>query len=182
MQNNEIGEVLITEKEIRKKVKELGKKISRDYEGKDLVLVCVLRGAVIFMSDLIRSISIPLSFDFMAISSYGSDTKSSGVVKITKDLDESIESKHVLIVEDIVDTGLTLQYLTNNLSSRNVASLKICALLDKPAQRKVEVKIDYKGFTIPDKFVVGYGLDYNQKYRYLPYISALKHEWKWLEC
>ncbi|PIU64349.1 MAG: hypoxanthine phosphoribosyltransferase [Armatimonadetes bacterium CG07_land_8_20_14_0_80_40_9] len=176
MQNNEIGEVLITEKEIRKKVKELGKKISRDYEGKDLVLVCVLRGAVIFMSDLIRSISIPLSFDFMAISSYGSDTKSSGVVKITKDLDESIESKHVLIVEDIVDTGLTLQYLTNNLSSRNVASLKICALLDKPAQRKVEVKIDYKGFTIPDKFVVGYGLDYNQKYRYLPYISALKHE------
>ena len=176
MQNNEIGEVLITEKEIRKKVKELGKKISRDYEGKDLVLVCVLRGAVIFMSDLIRSISIPLSFDFMAISSYGSDTKSSGVVKITKDLDESIESKHVLIVEDIVDTGLTLQYLTNNLSSRNVASLKICALLDKPAQRKVEVKIDYKGFTITDKFVVGYGLDYNQKYRYLPYISALKHE------
>lgn len=176
MQNNEIGEVLITEKEIRKKVKELGKKISRDYQEKDLVLVCVLRGAIVFMSDLIRCISIPLSFDFMAISSYGSDTKSSGVVKITKDLDESIESKHVLIVEDIVDTGLTLQYLTNNLSSRNVASLKVCALLDKPAQRRVEVKINYKGFTIPDKFVVGYGLDYNQKYRYLPYISVLEHE------
>ncbi len=173
---HDLEEILIPADTIQKKVAELGKKISQDYAGKELCLVCVLKGAVIFLSDLIRSLVPPVCYDFMAISSYGQDTKSSGVVKILKDLDESIESKHVLVVEDIVDSGLTLHYILNNLRARNVASLKVCALLDKPDHRKVSVKVDYNGFIIPDKFVVGYGLDYNQKYRNVPFIFTLKPE------
>lgn len=167
-------EILITEKEIRAKVKELGKKISKDYQGKELIIIGVLKGAVIFLSDLLRALKVSCELDFIGISSYGDDTKSSGVVRITKDLEESIESKHILIVEDIVDTGLTLQYLIKNLQSRKVASLKVCALLDKPSKHKVDVKIDYLGFTIPDKFIMGYGLDYQEKYRNIPYIFYLK--------
>lgn len=167
-------EILITEKKIKEKVKELGKKISKDYQGKELTVIGVLKGAVIFLSDLLRHITIPCEVDFIGISSYGDDTKSSGVVRITKDLDKSIESRHILVVEDIVDTGLTLQYLISNLQSRKVASLKVCALLDKPSRRKVDVKIDYLGFTIPDKFIMGYGLDYQEKYRNIPYIFYFK--------
>ena len=172
----DIERVLITEEEIQAKVKELGERISRDYEGKELVLVGVLKGAAIFLSDLIRHITIPVTYDFVAISSYGMTTSTSGVVRIVKDLDESVESKHVLIVEDIVDTGLTLKYLIEFLRSRDVASLKVCALLDKPSRRKVEVPIHYVGFTVPDVYLVGYGLDYNQKYRNLPYVGVLKPE------
>lgn len=173
LKNNPNWEIIISEKEIQKKVKELAKKVSSDYRGKDLVLVCVLKGAVVFLSDLLRNLKVPTQIDFIGTSSYGVDTKFSGVVKITKDLDSSVESKHILIVEDIVDTGLTLQYLINNLKSRNVASLRVCALLSKPSARKIEVKIDYLGFTIEDKFVVGYGLDWEEKYRNVPYLFAL---------
>lgn len=173
---NDIEEILLPAQDIQKKVEELGKKISDDYRGKELFLVCVLKGAVVFLSDLIRHLKPTMSYDFMAISSYGQDTKSSGVVKILKDLDESIESKHVLVVEDIVDSGLTLHYILNNLRARNVASLRVCALLDKPDHRKVPVTVDYHGFLIPDKFVVGYGLDYNQNYRNVPFIFTLKPE------
>lgn len=173
LKNNPNWEIIISEKEIQKKVKELAKKISSDYKGKDLVLVCVLKGAVVFLSDLLRNLKVQTHIDFIGTSSYGVDTKFSGVVKITKDLDSSVESKHILIVEDIVDTGLTLQYLINNLKSRNVASLRVCALLSKPSARKIEVKIDYLGFTIEDKFVVGYGLDWEEKYRNVPYLFAL---------
>ncbi len=173
LKNNPNWEIIISEKEIQKKVKELAKKVSSDYKGKDLMLVCVLKGAVVFLSDLLRNLKVQTQIDFIGISSYGVDTKSSGVVKITKDLDSSVESKHILIVEDIVDTGLTLQYLVNNLKSRNVASLRVCALLSKPSARKIEVKIDYLGFTIEDKFLVGYGLDWEEKYRNVPYLFAL---------
>ena len=175
-EKNYIKEIVINEREIQKKIKEMARKISDDYKDKELCLICVLKGAVVFLSDLIRNLKIIPKVDFIACSSYGADTKSSGVVKITKDLDESIESRHILIVEDIVDTGLTLQYLINNLSSRNPASLKVCALLDKVDARKVNIKIDYTGFQIPDKFVVGYGLDYEEKYRNIPYIFVLKEE------
>jgi len=173
LKNNEIDEILITEEEIREKVTELGKKITRDYQGKDLVFIGVLRGAVIFMSDLARAISIPMIFDFMAISSYGAATESSGVVRILKDLDESIAGKDVLIVEDIVDTGLTLDYLFRILKSRKPASLKVCTLLTKSTRRKVKVRVDYLGFDIPNKFVVGYGLDYAGKFRNVPFIFTL---------
>ena len=172
----DIERILITEEEIQAKVKELGERISCDYEGKELVLVGVLKGAAVFLSDLIRHITIPVTYDFVAISSYGMTTSTSGVVRIVKDLDESVESKHVLIVEDIVDTGLTLKYLIEFLRSRDVASLKVCALLDKPSRRKVEVPLHYVGFTVPDVYLVGYGLDYNQKYRNLPYVGVLKPE------
>lgn len=172
----DIQEILIDEKKLQKRIQELGKQITRDYEGKELHLVGVLKGAVVFLTDLMRYISVPVSFDFMATSSYGQDTKSSGVVKILKDLDQSVESRHVLIVEDIIDSGLTLHYIVNNFRSRNVASLKVCSLLDKPDQRKVSVPIDYTGFVIPDKFVVGYGLDYNEKYRNAPFLFVLKPE------
>lgn len=174
--NGSIQKVLITEEELKAKISELGQQISRDYTGKDLLLVGVLKGAVVFMADLIRQISIPVDVDFMAVSSYGSSTESSGVVKIIKDLDENIEGKHVLIVEDIIDSGLTLNYLTGILRSRKPADLKICTLLEKPDRRLVDMKIDYKGFTIPDEFVVGYGLDYAEKYRNLPCICVLKPE------
>ena len=168
-----LGKTLLTAKEIEAKVEELGSAISSDYEGKDLLLINVLKGGVIFLSDLIRKITIPLSLDFMAISSYGT-TNTSGVVKIVKDLEESIGGKHVLVVEDIVDTGLTLGYLIKNINSRNPASLKICSLLDRSVRRIVDMVIDYKGFEIPDVFVLGYGLDYGQRYRNLPYIAVLE--------
>jgi len=169
-----IDSVLISEEDIRVKVKELGKRITHDYEGASPLLVGILKGAGIFMADLVREIRLPVQLDFMSISSYGPDTKSSGAVRIIKDLDESIAGRHVIIVEGIVDTGLTVGYLLRNLGAREPRSLKLCTLLDKPARRIVEVKIDYKGFDIPDHFVVGYGLDYKQSYRNLPFIATLK--------
>ena len=174
----DIERIVLSEAQIERRVRELGEEISRDYAGKELILVGILKGCVVFLSDLIRHISIPLSFDFVAVSSYGADTKSSGVVRILKDLDESVESKHVLVIEDIVDTGLTLRlsYLLENLRSRRAASVKVCSLLDKPARRRVDVRVDYRGFTVEDRFVVGYGLDYQGKYRGLPYIGLLKPE------
>lgn len=172
----DIETILFSAEEIQKRVKTLGKEISQDYAGQDILLINVLRGGVIFLSDLIRHIEIPVSVDFMAISSYGSSTESLGVVKLLKDLEESIENRHVLIVEDIIDTGLTLRYLMKNLKNREPASLAVCTLLDKPARRIVDTEIDYKGFEVPDVFVVGYGLDYNQKYRNLPFIGILRSE------
>lgn len=174
----DVAEVLLSEEQIRERVAEMGAQISRDYAGKELMLVCILKGANIFLADLVRHITIPLSYDFVAVSSYGADTKSSGVVRILKDLDESVESKHILVVEDIVDTGLTLRlsYLLENLRSRRAASVKICTLLDKPTRRRLEVPVDYYGFKIEDQFVIGYGLDYGGMYRNLPYIGVLKPE------
>lgn len=174
---NHIEQVLITEEQIKEKIKELGEKISNDYRNCDnLLLVGVLKGAVVFMADLIRNIDIPLDIDFMAVSSYGSSTESSGVVRILKDLDDPIEGKDLLVVEDIIDSGLTLSYMCDILKSRKPKSLKICALLDKPSRRKIDLKVDYLGFEIPDYFVVGYGLDYAEKYRNLPDICVLKPE------
>ncbi|QEK11935.1 hypoxanthine phosphoribosyltransferase [Crassaminicella thermophila] len=172
----DVAQILFSEQEIEEKVAELGKQITKDYEGKDLILIGVLKGANIFMSDLMRKIDIPVTIDFMAVSSYGLSTESSGVVKILKDLDQSIEDKHVIIIEDIIDTGLTLHYLCENLLSRKPKSLKICTLLDKPERRKVDINIDYKGFDIPDEFIIGYGIDYAEKYRNLPYVATLKRE------
>lgn len=174
--NKDIREILIAEDVLQAKVAELGAKITVDYKDKDLLLVCVLKGAVIFVSDLMRKIDIPLDIDFMAISSYGSNTQSSGVVRILKDLNTAIEGKHVLIVEDIIDSGLTLSYLVDNLKSRGPASVEICTILDKPERRTTDLEIKYTGFQVPDKFVVGYGLDYAEKYRNLPYIAVLKEE------
>ena len=175
---DDVAQVLLTEAQIKARVAELGAQISADYAGKDLMLVCILKGANIFLADLVREITIPLSYDFVAVSSYGADTKSSGVVRILKDLDESVESKHVLVVEDIVDTGLTLRlsYLLENLRSRRAASVKICTLLDKPSRRRMDVPVDYFGFRVEDQFVIGYGLDYAGMYRNLPYIGILKPE------
>ena len=167
-------EVMIGEEELRKRIKELGQKITEDYEGKDLMLVGVLKGAIMFMADLSREIKLPLSMDFMAVSSYGASTKSSGIVRILKDLDVSIEGKNILIVEDIIDSGLTLSYLKKVLEDRNPQSIKICTLLDKPTRRVADVRVDYVGFEIEDRFVVGYGLDYAEKYRNLPFIGILK--------
>lgn len=176
--DEDIERLVLSEDQIKQRVMELGEEISRDYAGKDLMLIGILKGCVVFLADLVRNISVPLSFDFVAVSSYGADTKSSGVVRILKDLDESVESKHVLVVEDIVDTGLTLRlsYLLENLRSRRAASVKVCTLLDKPSRRRVDVPVDYRGFTVEDRFVVGYGLDYQGKYRGLPYIGLLKPE------
>lgn len=172
----QIGKVLIDEEKIAQRVAEMGAEITEDYKGKDLVAICILRGGVIFMADLVKKIKIPIRMDFMAVSSYGLSTKSSGVVRILKDLEEDIEGKDVLIVEDIVDTGLTLHYLIDYLKSRGTKSVKVCCFLDKPSRRKVKVPMDYIGFEIPDKFVVGYGLDYAQRYRNLPYVSELDEE------
>ena len=172
----DIEKVLFSKENLFKKVKELGERISADYDGKKLIVIGVLKGANIFLSDLVREINLPLSIDFMAVSSYGSSTESSGVVRILKDLDLEIENKDVLIIEDIVDTGLTLKYLTENLRSRKVASLEICTLLDKPSRRKCPLDIKYIGFEIPDEFIVGYGIDYAEKYRNLPYVGYLKRE------
>ena len=174
IKQEKIEEILIPENQIQKKIQELGNRISEDYQGKQLICIGVLRGAIIFLADLARCIKVPIIMDFMDISSYGASTESSGVVRIVKDLDENIEKKHVLIVEDIVDTGLTLDYLIRMLKSRNPASLKVCALLNKKERRKIDVPIDYCGFDIPDKFVVGYGLDFNGLYRNIPYILVLK--------
>lgn len=170
----EISRILISEEEIRLKVKELGEIISRDYQNKDLFVIGILKGSVVFLADLIRAISIPLQIDFMAVTSYGTSTKTSGVVRILKDLETDITSKDVLIVEDIVDTGLTLSYLKENLFSRNPSSLKICTFLDKPSRRRVPLLPDYNGYEIPDEFAVGYGLDYNEAFRNLPYIAVVK--------
>lgn len=167
---------LYTEAEIAARVGSLGAQISIDYQGMDLLLVGVLRGVAVFMGDLVRSVTVPMEVDFIAISSYGTSTRSSGVVRILKDLDENVTGRHVLVVEDIIDTGLTLSYLMRTLLERRPASLEICTLLDKPARRLVDVPVKYSGFTIPDKFVVGYGLDYAQKYRNLPFIGVLKPE------
>lgn len=171
-----IGKILLSREEIQKRVAELGEEITRDYTGKKLLVLGILKGAVPFMADLIREIKVPLSYDFMAVSSYGASTHSSGVVRIMKDLDRSVEDVHILIVEDIIDTGLTLKYLKENLVGRNPLSVKVATLLDKPDRRKVEVVPDYNGFTIPDEFVVGYGLDFNEEHRNLPYIGVLKPE------
>ena len=156
------------------RVRELAAEVSRDYAGKDLVLVGVLKGAVFFLSDLMRALTVPVEVDFMAVASYGSATKSSGVVRILKDLDAAIEGRDVLIVEDIVDSGLTLQYLLRNLSARNPSSLEVCALLVKPERRKVDLPTRYVGFEIPNRFAIGYGLDHAERYRNLPYVASLR--------
>ncbi|MEW6457581.1 MAG: hypoxanthine phosphoribosyltransferase [Bacillota bacterium] len=174
--HSDLDRILVPGRDIEAKVAELGWKISRDYAGKQLLTVGILKGSTIFMADLVRAISIPVSFDFMAVASYGLSSSSSGVVRILKDLDESIEGQDVLLIEDIVDTGLTLNYLLETLRTRNPASLRVCVLLDKPDRRRVEVPIDYPGFVIPDEFVVGYGLDYGGRYRNLPDVWVLKPE------
>jgi len=174
MRDPAIGEILVQPDDLRRKVADLGKEISADYEGRDLLLVGVLKGAVFFLSDLMREISVPCEVDFMAVASYGSATDSSGVVRIIKDLDDSIEGRDVLIVEDIVDSGLTLQYLLRNLRARGPASVEVCALLTKPDRRKIEFEARYVGFEIPNKFAIGYGLDHAERYRNLPYVAALQ--------
>ena len=167
-------EILISREELAAKVKELAARITKDYEGQEILLVGILRGSVPFMADLMREIDLDLTIDFMSVSSYGSSTKSSGVVRIMKDLDTPIEGKNVIIVEDIIDTGLTLDYLKRYLTGKQPKSLKICAILDKPSRRKVDIKGDYIGFEVEDRFIVGYGLDLDQRYRNLPYISWIK--------
>jgi hypoxanthine phosphoribosyltransferase len=169
-----IGDILVPEQELTRRVRELAAEVSRDYADKDLLLIGVLKGAVFFLSDLMRHLDIPVEVDFMAVASYGSATKSSGVVRILKDLDAAIEGRDVLIVEDIVDSGLTLQYLLRNLAGRHPASLEVCALLVKPERQKVELETRYVGFEIPDRFAIGYGLDHAERYRNLPYVAALK--------
>ena len=172
----DVERILITSEEIGARVRELGQQITNDYAGQEILMIGVLRGAVIFMADLARSITRPMDIDFMAITSYGLSTNSSGVVRIIKDLDEVVEGRHILIIEDIIDSGLTLNYLVDNIKSRKPASVRICTLLSKPDRRKVNVTVDYNGFIIPDHFVVGYGLDYAGKYRNLPFIGVLKPE------
>lgn len=173
---NDIKEVIIKEEEVLLKIKELSKKISEDYKDKNLLIVGILKGSVIFASDLIKNIDIPCEIDFMAVSSYGNSSETSGVVRILKDLDHSIEGKDIIIVEDIIDSGVTLDYLTKYLKTRSVNSVKIAALLSKPSRRKVNINVEYLGFEVPDEFIVGYGLDYAEKYRNLPYVAILKEE------
>lgn len=173
---DDIAEVLIPTERLRERVRELAAEVEADYRGKDLLMIGVLKGALMFMVDLSRQVDLPLELDFMAISSYGTGTESSGVVRIIKDLDTNIEGRHVLIVEDIVDTGLTLSYMRENLLTRSPASLRICCLLDKRDARQTDVALDYIGFVIPSRFVVGYGLDYAEIYRNLPFVGALKPE------
>ena len=173
--HDDINNVLVTEEELKAKVADLGAQISRDYAGKNLLLVSILKGAVVFMADLMRAVTIPCSIDFMVVSSYGgTNTQTTGLVKIVKDLDADLTGKDVLIVEDILDTGVTLSNLVPMLKMRNPSSVKICAILDKPTRRKADIQPDYEGFQVPDEFVVGYGLDYNEKYRNLPYVGVLK--------
>ncbi|MDR1002500.1 MAG: hypoxanthine phosphoribosyltransferase [Oscillospiraceae bacterium] len=173
---NDIESVLITQEQLKSMVEKLGERISEDYKDKNLLLICVLKGSVVTMADLMRAVTIPCQIDFMVVSSYGSESKTSGVVKIIKDLDHPIKGYDVLIVEDILDSGMTLSYLTKILKNRNPSSIKICTLLDKPGRRAetVEIKPDYVGCQIPDEFVVGYGLDYDEKYRNLPFVGVLK--------
>jgi len=169
-----IGEVLVQSDELSHRVRQLGEEISRDYAGRELILIGVLKGAVFFLSDLMRHLEVPCEVDFMAVASYGSSTDSSGVVRILKDLDAPIEGRDVLIVEDIVDSGLTLSYLLRTLKARGPASLEVCALLTKPERRKVDLPIKYEGFEIPNRFAIGYGLDYAERYRNLPYVAVLE--------
>lgn len=176
MSNSTIGTVLITEEQIREKAKEIGSQITKDYEGEEIIMIGILRGAVPWMAEVMKCVDLDMIIDFMAVSSYGAATKSSGVVKINKDLDVNIDGRHVIIVEDIVDSGVTLHYLEGYLSSRGAASIKLCSLLDKPEGRRVDIKADYVGFTVDDRFIVGYGLDYDQRYRNLPYITWLESE------
>jgi hypoxanthine phosphoribosyltransferase len=173
---DDVASVLITEEEIRARVADLGRRIGEDYKGKELTLVSVLKGSLPFMADLMRAITIPVAIDLMEVSSYGTATESSGLVRILKDLSSSIDGRDVLIVEDIIDTGLTLNYLVRYLRGKNPRSLRICTLVDKPARRLVDIPIDYCGFEIPDQFVIGYGLDYGEYYRNLPFIGVLKPE------
>ena len=168
-----VGEILIEEDRLQERIRELGRELSQDYAGRELLLVGVLKGAVFFMADLMRNLSVPCEIDFMAISSYGAATDSSGVVRILKDLDINIEGRDVLVVEDIIDSGLTLSYLMRNLEAREPASLEICALLTKPDRREIEVPVRYVGFEIPNRFVIGYGLDFAERYRNLPYVGVL---------
>ena len=168
--------VMISEEDVNKRIAEMGAQISRDYAGKQVHLICVLKGGSFFLCELAKRITVPVSLDFMSVSSYGSETKSSGVVKIIKDLDEPIKGKDVLVIEDIVDSGRTLSYLMEMLKDRGPASLKLCTLLDKPDRRVIDVPVDYTGFEIPDEFVVGYGLDYDQRYRNLPYIGVISFD------
>jgi len=170
----DIESVMISEEQLRDRIAELGAEISRDYAGERVLLVAVLRGAALFLADLSRQITVPVELDFMAVSSYGSSTKSSGVVRILKDLDEQIEGRHVLVVEDILDTGLTLKYLLKNLASRKPASLEVVALLNKEGKQRVPISCKYVGFVVPDEFVVGFGLDFAERYRNLPYIGVLR--------
>jgi hypoxanthine phosphoribosyltransferase len=171
-----VGEILVDPEVLSARVAELGAEISADYEGRDLLLIGVLKGAVFFMADLMRKLTIPCEVDFMAISSYGASTDSSGVVRILKDLDINIEGRHVLVVEDIIDSGLTLSYLMRNLESREPATLEVCALLTKPDRREIDVPVRYVGFEIPNRFVIGYGLDFAERYRNLPYVAVLSDD------
>lgn len=166
--------VLLSEEEVNERIRQIGEQISKDYEGRQVHLICVLKGGSFFMCELAKRITVPVSLDFMSVSSYGGGTKSSGVVKIVKDLDEPLDGKDVIVVEDIVDSGRTLSYLLELLGKRNPKSLALCTMLDKPERRVVDVKVDYTGFNIPDEFVVGYGLDYDQRYRNLPYIGVVE--------
>lgn len=172
----DVGEVFITSKDIKGKTSELAHQIMADYQGRDLLLVCILKGGLMFLADLMRQIDLPLEIDFMAVSSYGDSTESSGVVRILMDLETNIQGRNVLIVEDIIDTGRTLNYIIQNLRTRHPASLKICTLLNKTARRVLDIPVDYVGFEIPDKFVIGYGLDYGEIYRNLPFVGVLKPE------
>ncbi len=172
--HDDVEEILLTAEQVAVRVAELGAQLAADYAGRDPVLVSVLKGSIIFLSDLVRSMPVPLSVDLMEVSSYGASTESSGQVRILKDLSGSIEGRHLLLVEDIIDTGLTLNYLLRYLHDKGPATIRICCLLDKPARRLTPIEIDYRGFTIPDRFVVGYGLDYAERYRNLPYIGVLR--------
>ena len=172
--DNDIQEVLFSEEQLKNRVQEIARQITADYQGKEIMLISVLRGSFVFMADLCRAIDLPCTLDFMAVSSYGKGTKSSGQVQITKDLSEDITDRHIIVVEDILDSGNTLSYLLQLLQARSPASVRLCTLLDKPSRRTKEVELHYSGFTIPDAFVVGYGLDYAEKYRNLPYIGILK--------
>ncbi len=172
-----VQRVLISEEKIQTRVTELARQISQDYQGETICLLCILKGGLMFLTDLAKRIEVPVTFDFIGISSYGHATQSSGVVRITKDLEESIEGKHIIIVEDIIDSGLTLSYLIKNLESRNPASLRICTLLDKTVNRTVNIPVDYVGFPVPNEFLVGYGLDYQELYRNIPYIFVLNPDY-----
>ena len=174
--HKDVERILLSEEQIKARVAEIGRQITMDYEGKKPLLVSVLKGSVIFMADLMRAIDVDCEIDFMSVSSYGRSKSSSGVVRILKDLDHDITGKHIIVVEDILDSGLTLSYILDMLKSRGAASLRLCTLLDKPERRRVSVAVDYSGFTVPDDFVVGYGLDYGETYRNLPYIGILKPE------
>ena len=176
MRDPAVGEILVQPDELARRVRELGAEISRDYAGREPLLICVLKGAVFFLSDLMRHIEVPCEVDFMAVASYGSATQSSGVVRILKDLEANIEGRHVIVVEDIVDSGLTLSYLFRMLRARGPASLEVCALLTKPARREIDLPIRYVGFEIPNRFAIGYGLDYGERYRNLPYVAVLAGE------